>query len=154
MKKHLRTFFLNAMFAFGLTVAFSTIVIRLVGDEIRGETGMTMLGSDGLTTAFLLQLLIAEMIIMALRQLFLSDLCIKSMKPSLRVILLLITSLLTMTGFILVCGWFPPGGLLIFLPCSVCAIILSAFRLFRREETKNKELADALEQYKSTHSVP
>lgn len=153
MKKHLWTYFLNVMFAFGLTAAFSTVVIRLVGDEIRGETGMTMLGSDGIPTAFLLQLLIAEMIVMALRLLFLSDLFIKSMKPSLRIVLLLASSLLTMTGFILGCGWFPPGGLLVFLPLSVCAIILNAVRMFRREDEKNKALADALEQYKSAHSA-
>ena len=153
MKKHLRTYFLNVMFAFGLTVTFLTIVIRLVGDEIKGETGMTMLGSGGIPTAFLLQFLIADMIVMALRKLFLSDLCIKNMKPSLRVILFLITALLTMTGFILGCGWFPPAGLCVFIPGSVCAIILNAVRMFRRENAKNKEFADALEQYKSAHNA-
>ena len=153
MKKHLWTYFLNVIFCFGLVTAFSTIVIMLVGDEIKGETGMTILGSDGIPTAFLLQFLIAEMIVMALRKLFLSDLCIKSMKPILRVILFLTTALCTMTGFILVCGWFPPGGLLVFVPLAVCAIILNAIRMFRREEKKNKELAAALEQYKSTHTA-
>ena len=153
MKKHLWTYFLNVMFAFGLTAAFLTIVVRLVGDEIKGETGLTMLGSDGIPTAFLLQFLIAVMIVMALRKLFLSDLCIKSMKPGLRVILFLVTSLITMTGFILVCDWFPPEGLLVFIPGSVCAIILNAVRMFRCEGAKNKALADALEQYKSTHKA-
>ena len=153
MKKHLWTYFLNVMFAFGLTVAFLTVVIRLVGDELKGETGMTVLGSDGFPTAFLLQFLIAVMIVMALRKLFLSDLCIKRMKPSLRVILFLVTALLTMTGFILVFNWFPPSGLTVFIPGSVCAIIVNAVRMLRREELKNKELADALAQYKSTHSA-
>lgn len=153
MKKHLWTYFLNVMFSFGLTVAFSTIVIMLVSDEIKGETGMTMLGSEGIPIAFLLQFLIADMIVMAFRTLFLSDLFIKNMKPSLRVVLLLVTSLLTMTGFILVCGWFPPVGLCVFIPGSVCAIIVNAVKLFRRENAKNKELADALEQYKSTHNA-
>ena len=153
MKKHLWTYFMNVMFSFGLTTAFSVIVIRLVGEELKGETGMTMLGSEGIPIAFLLQFLIADMIVMALRKLFLSDLCIKNMKPSPRVMLFLVTALITMTGFILVFRWFPPTGLFVFLPGSVCAIILNAVRMFRRENTKNKELADALEQYKSTHTA-
>ncbi|MBR5371882.1 MAG: hypothetical protein IK130_06680 [Oscillospiraceae bacterium] len=152
MKKHLRAYFLNVMFAFGLTTAFLSVIVMLVGDQLKGETGLTMLGSEGIPIAFLLQFLLAVMIVMALRQLFLSDLCIKSMKPSLRVILFLITALLTMTGFILLCGWFPTEGLLIFIPGAVCAIILNAVRLFRCENARNKELADALAQYKSAHN--
>ena len=152
MKKHLWTYFLNVMFAFGLTVAFSTIVIMLVGDELKGEAGITMLGSEGIPIAFLLQFLIADMIVMALRKLFLSDLCIKNMKPSLRVILFLVTALCTMTGFILAFRWFPPVGLFVFIPGSVCAIIVNAVRMLRRENAKNNELADALEQYKFTHN--
>ena len=65
----------------------------------------------------------------------------------------MVTGLLTMTGFILVFRWFPPTGLFVFIPGSVCAIILNAVRLFRSEETKNKELAAALEQYKTTHTA-
>ncbi|MBP0975053.1 MAG: hypothetical protein IK134_10470 [Oscillospiraceae bacterium] len=152
MKKHLWTYFLNVMFSFGLTTAFLTVIIILVGDTIKGETGMTLLGSEGIPTAFLLQFLIADMIVMALRKLFLSDLCIRNMKPSPRVILFLVSSLLTMTCFILVCGWFPTCGLLVFIPCSVCAIILNAMRLFRSEAANNKALADALTKYKSDHA--
>ena len=140
------------MFSFGLTIAFLTVIIMLVGDTIKGETGMTMLGSDGIPTAFLLQFLIADMIVMALRKLFLSDLCIRNMKPSPRVILFMVTALVTMTCFILVCGWFPPGGLLLLIPGSVCVIILNAIRMFRSEDAKNTELADALTKYKSDHA--
>ena len=153
MKKHLWTYFLNVMFAFGLTTAFLTAAVRLAGDGIKGETAMTALGSGGLPTAFLLQLLTAEMIVMAFHKLFLSDLFIKGMKPSLRVILFLVTALLTMTGFILFFGWLPPKGLTVFLPCAVCVIILNAVRLLRREEAKNRALAEALEQYQSTQSA-
>lgn len=153
MKKHLRNYILNVMFSFGLTTAFLTVIIRSVGDRLKGETGMTMLGSNGIPILFLLQFLIADMIVMAFRMLFLSDFLIKDMKPSLRVILFMVTALAAMTGFILVCGWFPPSGMIVFIPGSVCAVILNAIRMYRREEAKNKELADALEQYKSTHNA-
>jgi hypothetical protein len=139
------------MFAFGLTAAFMTVIVMLLGDEVGAETAVTALGSGGLPTAFLLQLLAAVMTVAALRMLFLSDLLIKRMKPSLRVFFVLVTALLTMLAFILYFGWFPPRGLIVFVPCAVCILILNTVRLLRREEAKNRELADALDRYKSTH---
>ena len=154
MKKHLQKYIRAVLFSFGLCITAITVFVMLLGDTVKDGTAITALGSQGIPAAVVIQFLLANMAVTAVRGLFISDAVFKNMKPALRLILALLSMFLTVLGFILVCGWFPLNPLV--LAVFAVSFLIPAFSvagMLRRERDENERLAAALQQYKSGHSA-
>lgn len=156
MKKHILNYIKAVLFNLGLSTLGASVIIMLFGDQMKGGSTIGALGSEGVPVCLIIQLLCLCLIVNALARLFLSDLVIKDMKPSLRIILAAGCACPIVLGSAIFFGWIPvhePGGIIgiaVGAACFLCAFTCSARRFIRREEAENKQLAEALERYKST----
>ena len=155
MKKAIVNYFRAVLINLGLSTLGMTGIVMLAGDQIKGRSTIGALGSGGVPVRLIFQLLFLSMTVNALGRLFLSDAVIKNMKPSLRIILAAGCALPIVLGSAVFFGWIPvreSGGRIGILFAAVvflCAFTCSARRFIRREEAENKQLAEALERYKS-----
>lgn len=156
MKNTILNYIKAVLFNLGLSTLGSSVVIMLCGDQMKGLSTIGALGSEGVPVRLILQLLLLCMTVNALARLFLTDTLIKDMKPSLRIILATACAFPLVLGAAVFFGWIPvheSGGIIgiaIGAVCFFCVFTCSARRFIRREEAENKQLAAALERYKSS----
>ncbi len=159
MKKQILDFIKAVLFNLGLATLGMTVFVMLSGDQLRGFSTIGALGSAGVPVRLILQLLFLSMIVNALGRLFLSSLVIKNMKPSLRMILAAGCACPIVLGSVIFFGWIPvheTGGIVgiaVAAICFLCVFTCSARRFIRKEREENQQLADALSQYKSSHTT-
>ncbi len=158
MKKFLSDYITNVLRNLGLAALALSAFVSLFGEQAKDITPLAALGSAGITVRVMLQMLLANLIAVALARLFLSETVIKDMKPGLRVILATGSAFLTVLVCILAFGWIPlheKGGIAGFI-CFVCCFLICfvsrAVLFLRREKQENQRLADALDRYKSARA--
>ena len=136
---------------YGIMVLIFILINLLVGDGARTLSLLFSLGSAGLSTATLLQLLFLALIITAAQNIFLSDILIKNMPLIARNILFFVTVLAACTLFIIFFGWFPVGNAgawIGFIVCFALCTAVSAVIMRLAENAENKKMQEALNKYK------
>ena len=93
--------------SFGIVVLLFIIINLIIGNEAGSVSSLFAIGSTGLSTATLLQLLFLVLIITVAQNIFLSDLVIKNMSLVVRNILFFATIMVAITVFAVIFGWFP-----------------------------------------------
>ena len=137
--------------SFGIVVLLFIIINLIIGDEAGSVSSLFAIGSTGLSTATLLQLLFLVLIITVAQNIFLSDLVIKNMSLVVRNILFFATIMVAITVFAVIFGWFPLNNIAAWIgfivSFAVCTVISSV--LMRIEENaENKKMQDALNRLK------
>lgn len=156
MKKYLSDYIQNVLRNLGLFTLAMCVFVSLCGEQVKAVTPLAALGSEGITVRVIFQALLANLIGVGLARLFLSSTVIKDMTPSLRMILATGSAFVTVLCFILVCGWIPlreSGGIIgfiCFIATFFCVFLFRAHRFIRHENAENRQLAEALDRYKST----
>jgi hypothetical protein len=137
--------------SFGIVVLLFIVINLLIGNEAGSVSSLFALGSKGLSTATLLQLMFLVLIITVAQNIFLSDLVIKNMALVVRNILFFATILAAITIFAVIFGWFPLNNVAAWIgfivSFAVCTVISSV--LMRLEENaENRKMQDALNRLK------
>ena len=136
---------------FGITVLLLNIFCLIFGEAAKEISAIFALGSEGLSVKIMLQFLLAIAITIVLRAVFMTDLIIKRMPLSARIIVLFAASLLNIMVFIIVCGWVPVDNLLawvMFIVSFAISCAASALISILAERTENKRLEEALNKLK------
>ena len=144
--------YLSELFTiYGVMVALFIVFTMLVGSKASTVSTLFQLGKDGLAIATLLQLLGLALFIMVVRNVFLTDLCIKNMSLLIRNVLFFASVLVAIVFCVIIFGWFPTNSLIswfcFIISFAVCTIV-STFLTRAAEKTENAKMAKALERFK------
>ena len=100
--------YIRQLFAiYGVMVLIFVLFNLIVGDEAKSISTLFTLGSQGLLSSTLLQLLLMAAIITAAQNIFLTDILIKDLALIIRNILFFVIILIAITAFVIIFGWFP-----------------------------------------------
>lgn len=136
---------------FGITILLLNIFCLIFGEIAMDISTIFALGSKGLSVETMLQFLLAIAITITFRSVFMTDLLIKKMPLSARIIVLFAASFLNIVVFVIVCGWFSVNNLLawiMFIISFAVSCTLSTLISILLERTENKRLAEALNKLK------
>ena len=134
---------------FGVTILLLNIFCLIFGELAKDFSAIFTLGSEGLSFGTMLQFLLAIAITITFRFIFMTDLIIKKMPLSARIIVLFAAAFLNIVVFIIVCGWFPVNNLLawiMFIISFAVSCTASTLVSILWEKTENKRLAEALDK--------
>lgn len=136
---------------FGIIVVIFIVINHFIGDEARSVSTLFSLGSGGLSSAMLVQLLLLAVIITVAQNVFLSDILIKNMALILRNILFFVTVMAAIAVFVILFGWFPineAGAWIGFLVSFAVCTTVSAVFMRLEERAENKKMQEALNRLK------
>lgn len=136
---------------FGITILLLNIFCLIFGETAKEFSTIFTLGSGGLRVETMLQFLLAIAITIIFRAIFMTDLIIKKMPLSVRIIVLFAAAFGNIMVFVIVCGWFPVNNLLawiMFIISFAVSCTVSTLVSILRERTENKRLAEALNKLK------
>lgn len=135
---------------YGIMVLIFIVINLIIGNEARSLSTLFALGSEGLSSATLLQLFFLALIITIAQNFFLSDILIKNMALIVRNILFFVTVMIAISVFVILFGWFPIGNILAwtgFIVCFAVCTAVSALIMRLEENAENKKMQEALTKY-------
>ncbi|MBR6488852.1 MAG: hypothetical protein IKT20_08075 [Clostridiales bacterium] len=136
---------------YGIMVVIFIVINLVIGDNARSVSTLFALGSDGLSAAMLLELLLLAFIITAAQNVFLSDILIKDMALIVRNVLFFLTIMIAITVFVIIFGWFPineVGAWIGFIVSFAVCTAVSAVFMRLEERAENKKMQEALNRLK------
>ena len=136
---------------YGIMVLIFIVINLIIGNEARTVSTLFALGSSGLSSATLFQLLFLAVIITVAQNIFLSDILIKNMALIVRNILFFLTVMVAISMFVILFGWFPIGNVVAwigFIVCFALCTAISAVIMRLEENAENRKMQEALNKYK------
>ena len=136
---------------YGIITFFICVFSAFFGEAAKSVSTIFSLGNKGLTVSTHVQFLLVIALIMLLRFVFMTDCVIKKMALVLRVILMLLSVLGVIIGFVFGFGWFPITEIRawgMFALCFVVSCIASTIISVLAERQENRKLEDALRRFK------
>lgn len=136
---------------YGIMVVIFIVINHFIGDEARRVSSLFTIGSAGLSSAMLLELLLLAFIITAAQNIFLSDILIKDMALIVRNILFFVTIMVAIAVFVIIFGWFPineAGAWIGFIISFAVCTAVSAVFMRLEERAENKKMQEALNRLK------
>lgn len=101
------SFIRDTMNIFAVDILMLVAVTYFFGEEARGLSTMFQLGANGLALETIIQFFLSAAVIAGWRWLFFSQRILKNMMMLWRTLGMLFAVIVSMVGFIAVCGWFP-----------------------------------------------
>lgn len=150
-KKGILGFLSQIFMLFGIIVLLMSVFAVMFGDDAKEISTIFSLGNKGLSFETLIQFLSAIAIICILRFVFMTDTLIRKMPVSLRIILMFISVVAVIIGFVFAFGWFPVTDIsawIMFCVCFVLSCGISTFISVLAEKQENKKLEEALKRFK------
>ena len=136
---------------FGISVGILEALAVLFGDKLADFSSMFSLGSKGISAATAFQFLSVIFIIVTLRFIFMTDILIKELTLTTRMILFFSGAFAVTVLFILIFGWFPandPLSWLMFVISITVKSVVSTMISSAAEKQENKQLEEALRKIK------
>ncbi len=150
-KKTIFNYFGQMFAIYGVMTVIFIVINLLIGNEAGSVSTLFSLGSAGLSTGTLLELLLLALIVTAAQNIFLTDILIKSMALIVRNILFFATILIAITVFAAVFGWFPldnVGAWIGFIVSFTLCAAVSAALMRLEENAENRKMQEALNRLK------
>ena len=150
-KKGILGFLSQVFMLFGIIVLLMSIFAVIFGDDAKEVSTIFSLGSKGLSFATLIQFLFVIAIICVMRFVFMTDTIIKKMPVALRIILMFVSVIAVIVGFVLAFGWFPiteTKAWIMFTLCFIASCVVSTFISVLSEKQENRKLEEALKRFK------
>lgn len=141
---------------YGITVLILNIFCLIFGEAARDYSTIFSLGCSGLSVKTMLQFLLAIAVTIVFRFLFMTDLLIKKMSITARIIAMFIAVFLNIVAFVILCGWFPvndPKAWAMFLISFAVSCTVSTGISVSREKYENRQLSEALQKLKEVGSA-
>lgn len=136
---------------FGFTMLCMMIFACLFGETAKGVSSFFALGSTGVTVGVMAEFLLLAILIVFLRYFFFTDRFLKKMPVLARTVLMVLSILVVMSGFIFLFDWFPVNMwepwvmfLLSFCICFGGSVGISVWKT----RLENKKLQKGLERLK------
>lgn len=143
---------------FGFTMVCMMVFVGLFGEMAREVSGFFVLGKEGISLSVMAEFLLLSVIIVFLQFFFFTDCCIKKLPVIGRTLLMLLSILAVMSGFIVVFDWFPINMwqpwvlfLLCFLLCFGGSLGISVVKT-RLENRRLQEALNRMREQKETES--
>jgi len=155
-KKTIFNYISDVFTMYGVIVSVYILLSLIVGDYVGELSSLFRLGSAGLSTATLLQLLLLASIIVIAQNIFLADRWIKNMTIVMRNMLFFLTIMVATAVLICLFDWFPVkdlkawGGF--FLSFTVSTLISGLISRLK-ERAENDSLQAALEKYNKKKDI-
>lgn len=144
--------FLSQVFMiFGITTLLLNIICIIFGNDAVGYSTIFSLNSSGVSVETSLQFLLSVTILVVLRVVFMTDMLIKKMPLSARIVAMFISVFAEYVAFVFAFGWFPADNLtawIMFIVCFVVSCLLSAGISAIAERQENRRLDEALQRIK------
>ncbi|MDE5945996.1 MAG: hypothetical protein K2G63_01620 [Oscillospiraceae bacterium] len=140
---------------FGITILILNVFCITFGEYAKDFSTIFSLGSAGLSVKTTLQFLLVISITIMLKFLFTTDLLIKKLSLTVRIISLFASVFLNTVLFIIICKWFPvnyPLAWFMFLISFTISCTVSTLISMLKEKTQNRKLAEALKRFKEEES--
>ncbi|MBQ4522291.1 MAG: hypothetical protein IJA10_04990 [Lachnospiraceae bacterium] len=136
---------------FGITIAVLNVLCVLFGEDAKSVSAMFSLGNQGLSVPIVFQFLGVSVVIVTLRFLFFTDVIIKNMSVTARMIWMIVLVLLTISAFIIIFKWFPadmwqPWAM--FFLCFGVSFGISMVLTIVKEKAETRKMEEALERLK------
>lgn len=136
---------------FGITIAILNVLCVLFGEDAKSVSAMFLLGNQGLSVPVMFQFLGVSAVIVTLRFLFFTDVIIKNMSVTARMIWMIVLVLFMISAFIIIFKWFPTDmwqpWVMFFLCFGVCFGI-SMVLTVAKEKAETRKMEEALERLK------
>lgn len=136
---------------FGITIAILNVLCVLFGEDAKSVSAMFSLGNQGISVPVMIQFLGISAAIVTLRFLFFTDVIIKNMSVTARMIWMIVLVLLTISVFIIIFKWFPADmwqpWAMFFLCFGVCFGISMTLTI-AKEKAETRKMEEALERLK------
>lgn len=150
-KKNVFDYIRQLFTIYGVMVLIFVIFNLIIGDEAKSISTLFSIGSAGLASATLLQLLFMALIITVAQNIFLTDILIKNLALIVRNILFFITIMIAIIAFVIVFGWFPINNVAAWIGFIVSFAVctgVSAWLMHLEEKAENKKMQEALNRLK------
>lgn len=149
-KKTIFNYISDVFTMYGVIVFVYILLSLIVGDYVGDFSSLFRLGSAGLSTATLLQLLLLASIIVIAQNIFLADRWIKNMTVVLRNVLFFLTIMVATAVLIVLFDWFPVNNLKAwggFILSFTISTLISGLLSRLKERAENASLQAALDKY-------
>lgn len=152
-KKNLFDYLGQIFMLFGITIFILNILCILFGESAGEMTGANMfsLGKEGLSIATMMQFFSVMIWITLERFLFFTDAVIKNMGIAFRTAGMVLSVLVTIAIYVILCNWFPADEWqpwIMFFICFVICFCVSLIIIVLKEKTENKKMEEALARLK------
>lgn len=144
-------FMINVMVVFAISIISICLFTFLFGKEAEGISTMFALGEKGIPLSTIVQFLVLAFMITMLRWIFFTDILIKTLSITFRIILMFIMVIVMIAVFAAIFQWFPVNMVkpwimffLCFVICATVSVIISSLK----EKKENEKLQEALELLK------
>ena len=137
---------------FGIIIVIFVVFGLIIGESAKEYSSLFALGSQGLATGMILQLLSLSTVITILRNIFFTDGLIKNMPLIARNICFFVITTGIIAGYVALFKWFPLSDVLawvgFFISFAICsAIAIGVSKL--KEKAEDKKMEKALEKYRN-----
>ena len=141
----------QVLIVFGFTMLTISIFCLAFGESAKDFSAMFALGSKGIPVEIAFQFLGVAFLIVGVRYIFFTDICIKKMPIWLRTICMLAATVIIIAVFIIVFHWFPinmwrPWAM--FFICFGISFFGSYLVMVIKERLENKRMEEALQRLK------
>lgn len=106
-RKNILDYGAQVMCIFGFTMLCMMVFACLFGEAAKGISAFFALGSEGITVQVMAEFLLLAVLIVFLRYFFFTDRFLKKMPVLARTVLMVLSILVVMSGFIFLFDWFP-----------------------------------------------
>ena len=134
---------------FGFQVICMMIFGVIFGEDAKGYSSMFLLGDEGIAMSTLTQYLLLAGIITVIRQVFFTDMLIKTWSVPVRTLCMFVSVIATIVVFVVVFRWFPADKIIawvMFLCCFVVCALGAIGISVLKEKTDNRKMQEALER--------
>ena len=150
-RKTIFDYLAQVLIVFGFTMLVITIFCLAFGDSAKDLSAMFALGGKGIPVEIAFEFLGVSVLIVGVRFLFFTDICIKKMPIWLRTIGMLTAAVIIIAVFIIVFHWFPvnmwqPWAM--FFICFGISFLGSYLVMVIKERVENKRMEEALQRLK------
>ena len=149
-KKSVFGYIAQLLATYGAMVIIFIVFDICIGTSTVGHSTLFELGSKGLTTGTLLQLLFLAVLVTIAQVVFLTDAIIKNLGMIVRNLLFIIAIFVSIVVFAVVFGWFPVNDIAAWIGFLVSfSLSMAASLLITRfiEKSENKKMQEALDKY-------
>ncbi|MBQ4225342.1 MAG: hypothetical protein II664_03395 [Oscillospiraceae bacterium] len=136
---------------YGLTNVILNIFSMLFGRNAEGYSSMFSLAGKGISSATSFQFLLAAVLVILIRTVFMTDILIKKMSAAARIAAMISSVFAVITIFVFIFGWFPtdlPIAWILFVICFAVSCLTSIFVTSLAERQENRRLDEALKRIK------
>lgn len=141
----------QVLMIYGITTGLLNVFCIIFGTSAHGLSTIFSLGKAGVGVATSFQFLLVAAVVVGLKFLFTTDILIKKMPLSARIVALFASVFAAIVVFIIVFDWFPadmPLAWIMFIVCFAVSCAASTLISVLFEKQENRRLEEALKRYK------